>query len=345
MPKYRRIASVDKQRLYDAFLRKEDYVELAKQLGIKRTTAWAIIKRAEENGGEITRPRGGIRLTSVKVTDNMVETAVAITQEHPEFTLNQINGELRLRLPHSPAIGRTTLANMLSGRLISLKKLEDAPPERNSQAVKNQRFEFAEWLMRNGIQCHLVFIDEAGINLWCKRTRGRAPRGQQAVRVVNGRRGGQLTVTFAISSTRGLINHNIRDRGMTNEHFCNFLEETAQNLPVNDEQTVFIFDNAPAHRRAENASLPGNCSVRWLPPYSPFLNIVENCFSQWKSAIKRDLAATREHILQMPFAERMQTLAQLAEQHAIISAENAASYFRHLQSYLPACMTRNDILM
>ena len=112
---------------------------------------------------------------------------------------------------------------------------------------------------------------------------------------------------------------------MTNEHYCNFLEETVQNLPANDEQPIFIFDNAPAHRRAGSANLPDNCSVRWLPPYSPFLNIVENCFSQWKAAIKRDLAASRGNLLQMPFGERMQALAQLAEQNATISTPQLSS--------------------
>ena len=66
------------------------------------------------------------------------------------------------------------------------------------------------------------------------------------VRVVSGRRGGNLTVTFAVSATRGLIHHDIRDRGVTSGHFCDFPEETVQNPPTNDEQLVLIFDNAPA---------------------------------------------------------------------------------------------------
>lgn len=78
--------------------------------------------------------------------------------------------------------------------------------------------------MRDDVQRHLVFFDEAGI--WCKRTCGRAPRGQrygpcELLTVV----AEDHTVIFAVSATRGLINHDTRDRGMTNEHFRNFLEE------------------------------------------------------------------------------------------------------------------------
>ena len=52
------MSAVDKQRLYDAYQRQEDYVELAKQLGINCSIAWAMIKRADENDGQITHPRG-----------------------------------------------------------------------------------------------------------------------------------------------------------------------------------------------------------------------------------------------------------------------------------------------
>ena len=61
-----------------------------------------------------------------------------------------------------------------------------------------------------------------------KRTRGRAPKGQQAVRVVAGQRGRNLTVIFVISNRRGLLEHNLQVGGMTGDLFVNFLEELWQ---------------------------------------------------------------------------------------------------------------------
>ena len=49
-----------------------------------------------------------------------------------------------------------------------MKKLEDAPAERNSDATKEQRFEYCQWLMGNIQRFDLIFVDEAGINLWLK---------------------------------------------------------------------------------------------------------------------------------------------------------------------------------
>ena len=58
---YQRISTTDKQRLEDAHARGEDYVSLDQQLNIKRTTAYAIIRRDGENGGIVSFPRGGSR--------------------------------------------------------------------------------------------------------------------------------------------------------------------------------------------------------------------------------------------------------------------------------------------
>ena len=41
------IRAEDKQRIYDAFCRGEDYLQFAEQMGIKRQTAYAIVRRAE----------------------------------------------------------------------------------------------------------------------------------------------------------------------------------------------------------------------------------------------------------------------------------------------------------
>lgn len=77
--------------------------------------------------------------------------------------------------------------------------------------------EFANWLLATGIHQELIFIDEAGFNLWTARTRGRARIGEPAVRVVAGRRGPSLTTIFAVSNERGLLAHDIFTGGTTND--------------------------------------------------------------------------------------------------------------------------------
>ena len=48
---------------------------------------------------------------------------------------------------------------------------------------------------------------------------------------------------------------------------------------------IFIYDGAPAHN---NPAIPGpNSELKKLPPYSPFLNIVEQAISVLKADISR----------------------------------------------------------
>ncbi|GFO46270.1 parathyroid hormone/parathyroid hormone-related peptide receptor-like [Plakobranchus ocellatus] len=302
----------DKRRIYESYVRGEDYVDVARLLNVKRTTAYNIVKRAEQNHGQIERPRGGHR--HAKVTDAMRAVVRAVIEEHPDFTIRNINRGLRTRLPQSPAISQTTISGILDGLPVTTKKLEDEPAERNSDRTKQQRHAYATWLMHEVQETEFIFIDEAGINIWTKRTRGRAVRGRRAVRFAQGRRGPNLTMTFAVSNVGGLIYHELTRVGMTGQRFNEFIGTVCRLYhPLN---ACFVIDNAPAHRQAVNLPLPQNFSVRYLPPYSPFLNICENAFALWKGNIKDSLAEVRDQLLREDHQQRMATLRQLAEQNA-----------------------------
>ena len=74
---------------------------------------------------------------------------------------------------------------------------------------------------------------------------------------------------------------------MNAQTFADFLAQTRLNLDP-DEQVVFTYDGAPAHQNPGN---PGpNTELKKLPPYSPFLNIVEQAISSLKAAIKADIS-------------------------------------------------------
>ena len=178
-----RISYVDKQRLIDAHARHEDYVEVARLLGVARGTAYAIVRRHQQHG-VVARPRGGAH--NKRMDEEMVDTIVLIMEENSEYTIHQINMELRNRLPNKPHVCDNVIASCLNGRLITLKKIRDVPAQRNSPGVKAARTAMADWLLRNA-QTEKIYIDESGFRLWLKRSMGRAPRGQPAFRLVNAR--------------------------------------------------------------------------------------------------------------------------------------------------------------
>ena len=92
-----------------------------------------------------------------------------------------------------------------------------------------------------------------------------------------------------------------------------------------------------------------------LPPYSPFLNIVERTISSLKAAIKGDVSRPeikarmddRAEVrrLGIPLGERRTRLLLDALQRCIgvITAAKAYQWFRFMQIYLPRCLNGEEI--
>ena len=139
---------------------------------------------------------------------------------------------------------------------------------------------------------------------------------------------------------------------MNARRFNDFLAQTRQNLDP-DEEVIFIYDGAPAHR---NPAIPAaNTELEMLPAYSPFLNIVEQAISSLKAAIKGDVSRpeiqarmddrAEARRLGIPLGELRTRLLLDALQRCIgvITAAKAYQWFRFMQTYLPRCLNGEEI--
>ena len=69
-------------------------------------------------------------------------------------------------------------------------------------------------------------------------------------------------------------------------------------------------------------------------------------FLIFQARLKRDLEEARPALLDMQHAERMVQLAGMVEVAiSAIEPHMAPAWFRKLQSYIPACIGKEDILM
>ena len=157
---------------------------------------------------------------------------------------------------------------------------------------------------------------------------------------------------MAISPTNGLVFHSACIGGMNAQRFDDFLAQTRLNLDP-DEHVIFIYDGAPAHN---NPAIPGpNTELKKLPPYSPFLNIVEQAISSLKAAIKADISRpeiqeqmnNREEARRQGIAlgnYRTQLLQQALQQNiGTITAAKCGQWYRFMQTYLPRCLNNEAI--
>ncbi|KAG0434360.1 hypothetical protein DMUE_5215 [Dictyocoela muelleri] len=86
----------------------------------------------------------------------------------------------------------------------------------------------------------------------------------------------------------GMIFNKVFERDLSGEDFKNTLmsiKEKCMSLEI--QNTIFILENASIHhyRRTNDIINEHNITLLSLPPYSPFLNSIENRFSKWENYV------------------------------------------------------------
>jgi transposase len=237
---------------------------------------------------------------------------------------------------------------------VTLKKLEKLTVARNSDRVVALRKEkVEEWNATPGLDfCkNCVFIDEAGFNLHTQRNHGRSRKGTPAKGTIPTAKGVTITILGAISDA-GIIDISLRKPkavstskkrkvngravdtvngriGTRTEHYLAYLSNVMDVLDKNSMQGYYlVMDNAPIHTPAKVRDLIESRRYKclYLPPYSPFLNPVEEFWSKVKDGVRRN-ALTADDRLSDRICESVQKVT-----HA-----NCQAWIRHAVSFFARC--------
>jgi hypothetical protein len=123
-----------------------------------------------------------------------------------------------------------------------------------------------------------------------RRRRGRSLSGERAVLNVPALRNRNISVCCA-TSRHGTFLYRKQDRPFNTETFSAYINELLAKLEHDGiNNAILVLDNVPFHKplvTREKVEATGHTLV-FLPPYSPFLNPIENMFSQWKDSVKVD---------------------------------------------------------
>ena len=134
-----RVSPEDRKRLIDFYQNCQDFLHLADILGINQSTARTIIRRHRLNLH--TGKLGGHKLHVID--SNVGDSLINFVELNPLSTLLEMQSFLEIT--HQLKVCFATIANYLDGKLISIKRIRIAPLERNSDRVKELRFQFARW--------------------------------------------------------------------------------------------------------------------------------------------------------------------------------------------------------
>jgi transposase len=138
-----------------------------------------------------------------------------------------------------------------------------------------------------------VFVDETGATTNMARRYGRGPRGKRVDGPVP--QGHWKSTTFVGGLTsRGFVAPYVTDGAMNGAIFKGWTEQML--APALRPGDIVIMDNLPAHKVAgvREAIEARGAELRYLPPYSPDLNPIEQAFAKLKALLRKAAERTKD---------------------------------------------------
>jgi transposase len=134
---------------------------------------------------------------------------------------------------------------------------------------------------------------------------------------------------------RSLCIFEVSSTAYNTEKYLHFIDRLLSIIDAENQQNaVIVCDNVPFHHSLilVNTITSRGHEILFLPPYCPFLNPIEELFSQWKHWV------TDGH----PSCEQeLYDLINSASDRII--SYHCKAYYRHMEEYLPRCIAREVI--
>jgi transposase len=173
------------------------------------------------------------------------------------------------------------------------------------------------------LAAHLKFIDESGAHLGLTRLYGRAAPGERVSEATPGYSGKHYTVLAALSLTE-VSATSVLEGGMTGAAFDAYVEHVlAPSLRRGD---IVLIDNLNVHKSevAQRLLAARGARLEFLPPYSPDLNPIEQCWSKVKTVLRKVKARTFDELIEA-----------LCIAFASITVQDMQAWFAHCGYLIP----------
>lgn len=298
--------------------------EISRVVGLPRTTVCTIVSSYLKEGKTRSGERGGDKRTILSAEQK--DRIRQLVDADATVTLNALQRKVCEEMAIS--VSTSTINRCLDEFHYTVKTLNVVPVRRNCESTIATRVtygtEFQNVLFDVG-ESRIVFIDEVGYNVSQRVRFGRSQRGTPARISVPQVRSRNISVIAAMTAN-GMVYHSIVDGAVNGEIFKGFLTQlktVCESKGIMD--CYFVMDNARIHHYRGLTETIQALSLRilYLPPYSPFLNTIENVFSKWKNAVKRGAAVNDA---QLRFL--------ISSSFDLITPEDCEGYFRKMKGYI-----------
>lgn len=227
---------------------------------------------------------------------------------------------------------KSTIDRILSQADITFKRLSIVPPRRNTpETIKMRKYYAIKYTSLEAKGKHFVWMDEFGCNMGLHRKYGRSLKGTPAHSEGSINRGYNLTCCAAIDQN-GPIYYTKSYGGFDQFAFKDFLQGLLLKVDTSKD-IVFICDNVPLHKtlNLQQFTKDNKMNLLYLPPYSPMLNPIEECFAKVKNELCKELKKKVE--LGIGVDNSWKTVTQ----------SDCQGWIRHMKEFFPQCFAERPI--
>lgn len=286
--------------------------QAAERFRVGSATVYRWTRRMRLKGSVEPSAMGGSR--SDILGDTGREELKRLVEEAPDRTRDELQDGLEKSLGIKVSVA--TIGRALQKLGFTRKKKTLVASERDTERVMLLRKAFHTW-QQDVDFTKLVFVDETGSNAGMTPKYARALRGHRVADFAPRNKRKNVTIIAALSIC-GLECAMTIEGGTNTAVFAAFIEKVLG--PRLQKGDLVVLDNVGAHKPDRIAELVDSFGAKlvFLPPYSPELNPIEECFSKLKNLLRKAKARTRAAL------DRAVAAAMKA-----VTVEDAVGWFGH----------------
>jgi transposase len=296
----------------------ESIQQIANRFQVSYSFVYRLLKRYEAYSSVEPTPHGGGK--PPKINSQQIEILSQLVEEDNDATLQQLS--VRLTEKTGIKVSIPTICRLLQRLELTRKKKTLHADEAQTERVQNLRREY--WTTIGEVKLSdLVFIDETGVNLAMTRRYARAKKGKRAYSKSPCNRGKNVTMIGAIA-TSGFFAPFTFEGWTDREAFFTYVTQVL--VPQLWSGATVVMDNLPAHKaiKVREAIESVGAQVKFLSPYSPDFNPIENCWSKLKEFLRSQEARTYKELD-----------SSISEAINLITDKDIIGWFTHCCYYVP----------
>lgn len=300
--------------------------DIAESLHLDRKTVRNQIKKIDE-GVEFISPYKKRKNTFDEknrfLTDieNTIITTIALNNATTQKEVQQI-----IETKHNSTISKSTICRKFEKLNLTRKRLVLIPYERNTNERIEARAEFAAHISRYHDR-NLLYLDETGFNEHSRRYYGYSEANEPAYIRTPGNKGVNKSVMVAIDY-KGIVAYERQNQAFNKDSFKAFIQNKLCSYFMQNPNTILIMDNASFHKSNNIQQFLHDKRIvfKFLVPYSPQLNPIEEFFSMIKSKI----STLRHNNANMNLIDAIDQVLNLNNDYS----DSISGFYRNMRNWL-----------